>query len=78
MRIGIISTRHGTTPPPLYEKMLTQYFDLDDFRESLIQFAWIQVHPNVLMPEIKKTMNRLGIPLSSFFFKVLSPVFPPN
>jgi len=31
-----------------------------------------------LVPEITKTMNRLGISADSFFFKVLTPIYPPT
>jgi hypothetical protein len=41
LRLGVISTRHGTTPPPFYEQMSLRTFEAKDFRESLIQFAWV-------------------------------------
>jgi hypothetical protein len=61
LRNAIISTRHGTTPPVSYNRLRKNKIDTQNVNETLILFAWVQVTPMNLMPEIDKSMARLGI-----------------
>jgi len=62
VRTGVIATRHGTTPETIYDRMEKVPMTPEDYQESLILLAWTISSPTNIMPEITKTMSRLGIP----------------
>ena len=77
MRVNIISTRHGTTPPRIYREMFDKPITKELLNENIMLRAWGRIPPCNVAKEVTKTMLKAEINQDFFTFKTFLPVYPP-